>query len=264
MLTFNCFHRLWDFVVVVICCGSGCLAILPLKWNTIGFFRWLLILVLLIIFYFFLRWFNSIYTGIVWMNGDFGMSLCLHSFVKDIVRQIFDSNEWLDQRHYRLLLNLPAIEKVHFLLNLICIVIYSFNSIHFFHCHKASISKINFGIELERGQPDCYEILTKIEYFKYVRCNFEHIQSESRRCSAHFKWSTGNGAHAIGWFGEKCQQRRSNGNVTMRNIEWRFQTAVQWYYTESKHFSDGLFDWSWWVYSRWRLFRFFFHGKQWN
>lgn len=51
------------------------------------------------------------------MDGD--MSLCLHGFVKDIVRQIFNSNEWLDQRHYRLLLNLPAIEKVHFRLNLI-------------------------------------------------------------------------------------------------------------------------------------------------
>ncbi|XP_055322193.1 uncharacterized protein LOC129578102 isoform X2 [Sitodiplosis mosellana] len=39
------------------------------------------------------------------------MSACLHSFVKDVVRQIFDSNERLDQRHYRLLLNLPAVEK---------------------------------------------------------------------------------------------------------------------------------------------------------
>lgn len=47
---------------------------------------------------------------------------CLDSFVKDIVQQIDDANEMLDQRHYRLLLNLPAVEKVKDIVILIKIV----------------------------------------------------------------------------------------------------------------------------------------------
>lgn len=102
------------------------------------------------------------------------MSSCLHSFVQDLVHQISDSNEWLDQRHYRLLLNLPAIEKVQshavffgYVFDLICL--------EFLFC-IASISKVYFGVGLECWQSSCYEIFTKIEYFEYVRLDCEQIQ----------------------------------------------------------------------------------------
>lgn len=40
------------------------------------------------------------------------MPSSLDSVIKDIVQQIGDAHEILDQRHYRLLLNLPSNEKV--------------------------------------------------------------------------------------------------------------------------------------------------------
>lgn len=46
------------------------------------------------------------------MGNDFGMSSHLRDLVTDLIEQIGQTNELLDQRHYRLLLNLSAVEKV--------------------------------------------------------------------------------------------------------------------------------------------------------
>lgn len=141
------------------------------------------------------------------MYGDFSMSYGLRSFVKDLVHQISDSNEWIDQRHYRLLLNLPAVEKVHFG----CIECVSNKSPFFvylikifeifdlyFGFYSANTGKFDDGIKLECWQSNCYEVLTKIQHFEYVRSDCEHVQSESRKCSTYFQRSSGNGIHAVG------------------------------------------------------------------
>lgn len=115
------------------------------------------------------------------------MSLCLKGFLSDLVQQIGQSNVILDQRHYRLLLNLSALEKVtpetrlkpqpHCHLNWLLMRLYY---------SIASIIQIGTGMELECGQPNCHEILAEDEHYEHVRIDGVHVQSECRKCAAHF------------------------------------------------------------------------------